>query len=772
MRALPILLALTPACSLFKLAALERSFPPIDGTRVEQTAPTSVQIRRDVHGVPHVQADSEAGGWYGLGYVHGQDRLFQADLMRHLAFGRVGSWLGDGVTSFDHFARALRLESRAERAVGRLDADSRAMLEAYAAGINAGAASLKHPPIEYRLLKEEFEPWSVSDSFAVAYLQAWALAGNLSHEMAALALKDLPASTLDALLRSGPEGPAVDAYWDTLRTAQIGDFTPEFLAFTRVLGGDAGAGEASNNWVVGPDLTASGAAIVANDPHLSQSVPSLWYAADVSGGALRVAGATLPGLPGMPIGHSEHVAWGLTNVMADLVDLVILERHGDDGYVLEGERHTLRAIPVHSARTDGTHVPGQVWSTAIGPVITELEGTHLVVLRWAALEHDDNMVTVLRSLATSTNAAEALSSAGLPLPVSQNVVYADTEGSWGWRVVGTMPLRRAHSGRVPYPGSDPAHGWAGWRTDLPASEAPEEGFVVTANSRPDHPDADAISTGYVPDHRYQRIRTLLSELGEGQQPGDQHRIQLDGADGTAARHLSRLLDGVQPESGPGRTCHRLLTEWDQVASADSAGAAVWAVFHREVIRHAIEDDVGADGVRTYFHVGSPGRSLLDSGAFDTFLQDRARSVTFALEQTCRQLTTLLGEDPSTWTWGALHPLRLQHPFGRTRPKLLARWNMPVVPIGGTSAAVASTGYSFSADELLDVGIMPSLRIVMPLSDLGASTFVMPGGQSGHPGHPLYTSHYSHFVNGRTLPLWFDEEDVAANTLWTLTLDPK
>ncbi|HHO52136.1 MAG TPA: penicillin acylase family protein, partial [Deltaproteobacteria bacterium] len=573
---------------------------------------------------------------------------------------------------------------------------------------------------------------------------------------------------LDALTRTVGDTPPLDPYWETLRRAQIGPFTEDFEAFVAVLGGAPDTGEASNNWVVGPQLTASGAPIVANDPHLRQSVPSLWYVADVAGGGLHVAGATLPGLPGMPIGHSEQLAWGLTNVMADTVDLVVLERDGETGYVLDGERRELRAIPVHSDQREGPHVSGTQWSTEVGPVITELQGTHLVALRWATLELSDTTPQILRSLATSSTVDEALAKARSPMSVAQNVAIADTQGSWGWQVVGSIPERLGHTGRVPYPGSEPGSGWGGWLEALPGAREPEDGFVITANARPDHPLADAISTSFVPDHRQDRIRTLLLEAGDQQEPADQHRIQLDELEVTASRYLPALLEGIEPSSGSAETCLQLLRSWDHVASADSAGAAVWALFHRELLRQALVDDIGDRGVEIYLQIASSGRSLLEAGTLDGFIEDRGLAVDRALDRACTQLSHDQGSDPALWTYGALHPLRLQHPFARRRPKLLARWNLKEIPWGGTGATVAAAGYSFSQDgPQLPVTGMPSLRIVMPLDDLGASTLIHPGGQSGMPGHVLYASHFLHYVSDSTLPLLFDDAAIHGGSTLSL-----
>ncbi|MEQ1567325.1 MAG: penicillin acylase family protein [Myxococcota bacterium] len=753
-------------CALTRLAQLDRSHPTLDGVLEVDGASAELRIARDVYGVPHIRAASEADAWFGLGFAHAQDRLFQADLARHSAWGTLSSWFGADAVEFDAFARSLRLRDRAATALAAADPATRRMFEAYAAGINAGAGAARATPIEHRLLGVPFEPWTPEDGLAVTFLLSWALEDNLSFELAAFELAEHPPALLDALTRISPESPPIDPYWDELRGVDRGRWSAPFDAWLAVLGGGPDRAAASNNWVIGGSRSASGKPIVANDPHLDQAVPSLWYAADVAGGDLHVAGATIAGTPGVLIGHDARVAWGMTNVMADQVDLVVLERDGD-GYRLEGQTHAFERVASAIEVRDGEPVQREVQFTAVGPVVNE-GGEVVVAMRWATLEREDRLPTAVRALNRASTADEVLDATrALPLMVALNLVVADVDGGYGWRPIGSIVGRRAHTGRVPYPGSDPLHGWFGWLSNLPEERNPARGYVQTANSRPDHPLADAISTSYVPPWRFERIGERI-EAEPSHTPASEHALQLDTRELLAARHRDRLLDGVTP--GPdGARCHALLAGWDLDAGADSAGAAVWGVFLEQYVRHAIEDQLGAADTEVALSILSTARSPLDNGLFDAaFVEDRERSVVYALDRACAELEATLGPDPDGWTWGALHPLDLRHPFSARAPRLLRGWNLPPVPSPGSGATVAASSFEWGADDRSVTG-MPSMRLVMPLDDLGASTFVHPGGQSGLPGHPGYSSHYVHFVTGQTLPLWFDDDDVAANVVDTLRL---
>ena len=779
-----LLLPLLSSCSLVTLMTKGNSHPQLAGDLDVSGLNGPVSIRRDALGVPHVRAESEHDMWYGLGFVHAQDRLFQMDLSRHAAWGRLAEWFGPGAVNIDVFHRALALRDRGARNVEIATAEEREMLEAYAKGVNAGAASLNTLPVEYRLLGVSFEPWDAVDGTALGFLQSWNLETNSSAEMAALLMRDeWDAATIDMLYRNDTNSVPTDAYWDTLREADIGQLSQPYKAWTGNFGGRPDKAHASNNWVVGPERTASGASILASDPHLSQSVPSLWYAADLAAGDLHVAGVTLPGLPGFPVGHTQHVGWALTNVMADVVDYPLVERVGDDHYLLAGSKRALERKTIEVGVKDAEPVQQEVLLTEIGPVITANEGTHLVVFRWHAAELDDRMAGVLRGLATVQSMADTVALTELPLMVAQNVAMADIHGDFGWQSIGAIPKRKAHTGRVPYPASDPAHGWDGWHGVLMGERAPERGYVHTANTKPrvNHPadyredageqlpvvDVEALSSSYIPPHRHDRLDALLAETREATQ-ADVARMQLDLLDTVAQRLVPEwMTDGVG-QAHETKRCGDALRAWDFNSTSGSPGAAVWSALQEEVLRVVLAEHLTEEGLDVYMQTASSGDSLL-MGNLEPLWVDRDQQVERALERTCARMVESLGEDSAAWSWGALHPLALNHPFSASS-SLLKGWNMPVVPWAGTGATVAAASYGWGAGPRRVSG-MQSMRFIMPFDDLGAASLTYPGGQSGQPGSRFYRSHFQAFAEAQPLPLWFNEDDVAREALFHLVLNP-
>lgn len=759
------LLPLLTGCALFKLAAIEKGHPSEVGELTVAGLGDTVVIHRDSLGVPHIRAATADDAIYGLGFVHAQDRLFQADLRRRLAWGQLSPWLGEDLATLDLFNQGLELRDRAQRSIDALPAEDRASVEAYVAGFNAGAASLPALPIEYRLLGIDFEEWTAADTLSTPFLQSWNLAENPSTEaFAYLNRAVLSAADAEALFRHSLEGVPTEASWDDLRARDLPGFSEGYLSYTSAVGGmpsDPAGAQASNSWVIGPDKSADGKPIVANDPHLGQGVPSLWYAADIKGGDLHVAGVTLAGVPGVVIGHNGKIAWGLTNVMADTVDLAVLERKGDQ-VVVDGVAETPRVVSTSAAgQTGETH-----W-TSLGPIVSAPDPDTAVVLQWHALGIEDQAFVAWGELNRATSVSDALAAfEGRTLSVAQNLVVGDVDGDFGWQQVGSVVEREGHSGRVPHDGSSGDARWVGTHDDLPGERAPDRGFIITANARPDIGQTD-FGAFNVPAWRHSRIHQLLT-AGEDLTSADMTAIQMDIVDNQARTYLPGLLHEVSPSTPAATTCHGLLADWDGVMATDSAGAAAWAAYQRELARLAAQAHFGPESADQLVSVMSSGRNLLD-GDWDRFAPDRTATSEAALDAACTWLTEKLGDDPEAWRWGDLHPLRLQHPFARSS-KLLSKWNMAEVPWPGNGSTVAAAGYSWRRDDW-KVGGMVSMRLVMPLGDLGASTLVHPGGQSGHPRHPTYASHYEAFTTGEVLPLWFEDEDVIAETKATLVLRP-
>jgi len=751
---------------LTTLSTKRKSWPLLHGEQRVVGLEQPVEIRRDALGVPHIRAETEADAYFALGVVHAQDRAFQADFSRRLATGRLAEVIGEGGAEYDAFMAGLFLQERATELLSAMDEASRRRIEAYARGFNQGLEGLRAPPVEYRLLGLQPAPWTPEDTLAITFLNSLGLSQNLSEELAVLSLAPrVDAELADLLYRSNPKGPPIDAHYERLREIDLAPYSDSFRAFRRFLGSSDPA--ASNNWVVGPTRSADGMPILANDPHLTQSVPSVWYLADVQGGALHAAGGTMPGAPFVIIGHNGQVAWGFTNLMADYIDLAVVELV-DGGYRLAGEvlpfEERAVVVSVRDAPSQTHTVP---W-TRVGPLITTREGEAAVALRWHLFELEDHTVEFFDGLQHAESARGVTELSSIPSILSFNLVSADTDGHYGWAATGSVPRRLDHSGRIPYLASEVGSGWDGYLADLPHEIDPFRGFVLSANAQTGSLLDNEISSGFVPGWRQRRIAVVLAE-SEEHTPEDSQVLQLDRLDLQARSMVPRLMGLARPRTQAATDCRELLLAWDGVADTESVGPSVWAATKRAILRELLVERLGVDGVNLYLRVWGNRGTPLDTD-LTLFTDDPERAVSVGLTAACENLSSRYGEDLEGWRWGELHHLHLRHPFGG-RVKLLSKWNMFRTPWGGSATTVNAAGYSLASDEW-GADHMASLRMVVPMSDPGSATLVHPGGQSGQPGHPHYRSHFGPFVQGDTTPLWFNDADVLANTVHILRLVPE
>ena len=773
------------SCSVTTLMTQGRSLPEMDGQVEAPGLAGPATITRDERGIPHVRANSEADAAYAVGYAHAQDRLFQMDIARRLAYGEMAELLGADLVELDIFMRSMDLESHATESLKALDPDTRFVLAAYTAGVNAGRDAAKAPPVEHRLLEErKVQDWTPVDSMAVVYLNSWWLSRNPEEELFAwLHRKELSREDLDALFRLQDETPKADPYWEGLRKTRAGDFTAPFERFLASMTG-YGPPAASNNWAVSGERSADGKPILANDPHLSRSVPATWYIVDAKGGAWHAAGGTVPGLPWVVSGHNETLAWGATNTMADYVDFVVLERDGPMDYYLAGEKKRLEERTFEVVVKD-EELPrsATVYLSEVGPVVTELAGTHLLAMRWSALEHVDTSPQFLRNLNLAPSVVAAQELDYVAASTSLNLVLADTEGDIGWQVSGLVPKRTAHTGRLPYPGSSEHHGWEGYWEQLPSEHNPERGYVATANNYPaDYtpPELDeeeaalladpgVVSASYILPWRMGRIAELL-EATEKHTLESFQSLQMDKKDNHAAVQVPGLLGDIETKTEGGAWVQEQLMAWDFEALPRGSEELLWAEFNKQLVRYALDDALSDEGIDDYMWAATPGGSLLDvEGGLAHFIEDTDMARRAALLETHKALTADIGESTSMWRWGDVHPLIWDHPFQASGAP--ATFNAGTVDDHGSSPnSVNPGGYSWAKDSYETTWIA-SMRIVVPLSDPAKAMVVVPPGQSGQPGSDHYQDQVRFWKKGDLLPLWFDDADVEREAAHVLELTP-
>jgi penicillin amidase len=765
------LLLLLSGCAVTSLMTQGRSLPTVEGALSAPGLGGEVTILRDAKGIPHIRANSEADLSYSVGFVHAQDRQWQMDMVRRMAYGRMAEILGPDFAEFDAFMQGLQLQERAKASLKNMAPDTRFQLAAYAQGVNAGAETSKAPPIEYRLLDSNpiWAPWTPVDSMAMTFLQSLILSSGQWQELAAFELRDkLDRDDVDALFRLLETTPRTDPYWEQLREAETGAYTSEFQGFMDMMGPKGADGEASNVWVVGPQRSKGDAPILANDPHLPVRVPNAWYVYEGQGGDLHVAGASMPGLPWVVSGHNGSMAWGVTNLMGDYVDYVVLERDGDTGYILAGERKTLQVREQTVALPEGLSQSHKTQWTEVGPVVTELSGTHILALRWTALEQPDGSPDLLRAISLAPD-IETLFALDLEQPITAlNIVFGDSAGNIAYRAVGQLPTREAHTGRVPYPGSSEYHGWSGLVEKHPQVVNPTSGMLVSANARPPElEDADApetLGTAFMQPWREDRIKDLLLATNK-HSLATIADVQMDTLDTHSQATMGPLLEGLEPKSVGAQWVLEALTGWDFQTPERSIAPLVYAELQKQLVILALEEKgLNPAQIDRVLRLSSPGRSLLDTPSGLThWVPDTDSTTRTAMLRAHDNLKLVYGEDSTTWSWGAAHKVRFAHPFG---VKVLDAGELD----RGGSGNTVNVG-AFNWARSYETTWIPSIRVITPLNDPSQATVVMPPGQSGHPGSRNYQDQIRSWKTGGSIPLWYTDADVERATAFTLVLQP-
>jgi penicillin amidase len=753
------------------LFLLRGSLPRLDGTFSVPGLSAAVRIERDGQAIPSIHASNRADLACGLGFVHAQDRFFQMDLLRRYAAGELAELLGPTVLEADRQSRLHRFRALARRALAGLDSASRAELEAYVRGVNAGYDSLRVRPFEYLLLRTTPEPWQAEDSVLVMLSMFLMLQEHdFAVESALGVAKDtLPDALYQLLSAQGDE-------WDapleglTLPTPplpgpDVFDLRKERVAFP--MPPEAGlrtllerCRPGSNSWAVDGAHSTQGGAILANDMHLGLRLPNIWYRAglawtDGKGRPRRAWGATLPGGPGLIIGSNGQVAWGLTNSGGDWSDLVRLELDPSDAgrYRTPAGWRPFETFQEIIHVKGAADVPRPVRWTQWGPVLddTAYHERQPLALRWVA--HDAEVLSLrYLDLLEANSLEEAITTATCSTGPQCNFLAADAGGSIGWTIYGRIPRRIGFDGRTPTSWADGTCHWAGYvdPAEAPRILRPADGFLWTANNRVVAGAKLALlgTGGYDRGARAGQIRDRLrarKKLSEA----DMLAIQLDDRALFLARWqklLLEVLSGPWAADAEHAELRRLVTDWGGRAAAASAGFRMVHSFRLRVGTAVLAPLTVP--CRQIDATISAGLFRSQEGAVWRILQERPphlldpryptwdhllRAVVDEMLQDLRRS----GPDLTQRTWGEQNVTRLRHPFSPSLRELpvaggpLADWlglDMPALVLdGGWTDMPHVQMAAFGASQRMAVS--PGREI--------EGYFHMPGGQSGHPLSPHY-----------------------------------
>jgi penicillin amidase len=767
-----------------------------------------VEILRDRWGVAHLYAQTVPDLFFAQGFVAAQDRLWQMEIWRRVAEGRLAEVAGPDYVTRDTFARLLAYRGDMEAEWRSYATDARPLIEAFVRGVNAQIelvlANPARLPIEFQIAGFRPEPWTPST--VIGRMAGYIMTRNARSEVqrarlaARVGVDRVPSlMPLDpSMSLTHPEGLDLDDITDDVLRLTAGLDAP--VRWPGLDGDGSGPKNlepdtrdvGSNNWVISGARSTTGRPLLANDPHRTIQLPSLRYAIHLNGPGWNVIGAGEPALPGVAAGHNERIAFGFTIVGIDQQDLYIERLHptDDEQYWYRGGWERMRVERTTIAVRQDAARPVDLRFTRHGPVIhIDKAKRRAFALRWVGMEPGTAGYLASLSLNTARNWTEFLSAVERWKVPSENLVYADVDGNIGWVAAGLAPLRRGWAGLLPVPGADGRFEWSGF---LPARELPQlfnppSGFIATANHNV-LPGGYAHSLGYEfsAPHRFGRIVELLRDTGK-LSIADFERMQHDELS-VPARALVQALreahgaaDPAEPDS---RAAFRMLVDWNFVLSKDSSAAVLYRVWTDRLAAALAKEDEGAptsmDAVLDLLAPeaaqaangswvdGSPRKTAERSAS--RFPVQRARELRQqiltgpSLGEAWREMARRQGPDPANWSWGRAHRAVFEHALATT-PERRAVLNLADVPRGGDGTTVNAT----AGGERQTNGA--SFREIIDVADWDRSVMINTPGNSAQPLSPHYGDLLPLWADGRYHPMLFSRAAVTRHATARLVLRP-
>lgn len=815
-----------------------KSFPQIDGEIQVDGLDGPVDVIRDQMGIPHIYATTAHDLFFAQGYVHAQERFWQMDFWRHIGSGRI-SEMFSGEVETDAFLRTLGWKQTAEAEWEQLGAESRAILQSYSDGVNAylkdhqGAdLSLEYALLGLPILSPNYkvEEWTPINSLTWGKAMAWDLRGNMDEEIQrAVLLKTLTPEQVAQLfppypedhpvivnnIGEGPAPAAVPASIPDPASFAALQAVEQNIALLNPMLGKLGDGIGSNSWVVSGKLSATGAPLLANDPHLGIQMPSIWFQVGLhcvkrsAKCPFAVAGFSFAGVPGVVIGHNDRIAWGFTNVGPDVMDLYIEKVNPDNPnqYEVNGTWVDFKTREEVIKTASGDSVTITVRSTRHGPVISDTYGplkdqgdakdedfvpfkdrtgvevpeNYVIALAWTALTPSTPFEAIwgLDKAQNWEDFRKAASNFHVP---AQNLIYADIEGNIGYQMPGDVPIRSKGDGTVPVPGWTDEYEWTGMIPfeELPYTLNPAEGYIATANNQVpprDYPHFITYDWDY--GFRADRIVNMIQSAPNRIDMDYIKTMHGDSYDANAAVFAPLLLDlKLAANLTPAQDT---LKNWDYQDRADSTSAAVFNAFWRSFLKNTFNDDMPEE--RYYPDGGSRWNEVMRNmvkDPKDPFWDDKTtpdviETMDFIMKKSfadgVAELKDTFGNDLKKWNWGDMHASTFRNgTLGESGISLIEDlFNRGPYPTSGGEALVNATGWSVV--DGYETNWLPSMRQIIDLQNLNNSVTVHTTGESGHAYHKHYDDMAPLWANIEYYPMWWNLDSVLADAEGHLILKP-
>jgi len=754
-------------------------------------------VIRDEKGMAYIYAKTLHDAIMAQGFVTAQDRLFQMQLTRLLAQGRISELIGESGLPTDVRMRTIGIHRNAKRHAEILDQPTRLFIQKYLDGINAFITRRENEhPIEFKLAGIKPETWDIADTLSVLYYMAWTTSANVYSEVLAQMLIDKlgPERARELFpLNINPDDPR-DEISKTASSVDMGEplhFASDssLMQIMETLGRGIG----SNNWAVRPALSPSGKPIVADDPHLDARIlPGVWHPVGIITPQLRAVGAMVPGIPGLVIGRTDRFAMGVTNNYGDCQDLYVETldpndhskyKEGRESMPFESVRETYK-IKDSNASAGYKEELQDIKFTRRGPVVSGkwpgLKADKIITLRWTAAETMQPKLG-LEELLTARSAKEVREALRLMNFIVLNCVFADVDGAVGWHVSGRLPIRSQGDSTVPFAVKDSSDNWIGWIPfeQMPNSEDPPRGWVGTCNHKTVAADYPYYySSHFAASYRYRRLKQLMETPGL-KSVDDHWQFQRDPTN-LMAQKIAPIMASSLVSHPDTKEMGQILAAWDHKDDPNQIAPTLFQFTYQNFFRLVFEDELGPQLAEAMLEQGYFWQERLQrmvmAGSSPWFDNAQTKDKTETMNDlfhaaalaAAEQLGSLLGRDRNGWTWGKAHQIEFVNPIRRSGfgKSLIGGGKHPM---GGSRETLYCAWYDYC--KPFDVTISASLRMVADLGDEDKVLAVLPGGVSGRTFHPHQKDQIEPFMRGDKAYWWFSDKAIKEHAKATLELRP-
>lgn len=745
------------------------------------TTPASLLL--DSAGVCYINAGSDLDAAFTLGFAHARDRMFQMELTRRIATGRLSELFGSVAVDIDKLFKSLNLRAYVQQTLSNMPQERLKFLTAYADGVNHYISTHKNRlPVEFDALGFTPEPWTPAHTLLTGKMLAWELHNSWENDILLQRVASLIGEDLTYSLFTESGNTTTSAKNTKKSNPDVSLLLKGFSAYTSLFGTAAG-NACSNAWALLPRLTSGNATMIANDPHLGTSFPSRFYVAVINSPQWTVSGFTIPGIPVVLVGKNNNIAWTLTSLMSDGMDFYYESLSlADSTYLVKGEKRklTLRSDTIRVK--NGEDIIHATVYTHRGPVISDLHPgithpansnkTPKISVRWQAFSAHDDFSAFLNlnrasSLREAKSACNGLSAPGL------HIIAADKNNISSF-CAASLPAFTSKRKPFIFDGTTGSGEWSEMASvdDLPASVNPESGYIISANTRPVGESQFFISQYYAPDSRAVRLQQLLSQ-NQRFSVDDVSSMQHDQTSPFVLKTLPTILSAfehIRVKDPNLKQSLNLLRNWDGKSDAYLVAPTLYWSFIRCYLRNTLQDDLGTDlydriSQLPYLMINAAGRMLLSENLSVFYNRTKRKTesnetlIRRSLADALTELEKSLGTDMKKWLWGESHILHLQHPFNSPTTAFAGKvLDAPFFGVGGDITTINKYGFSLGTvqegSQLFRVDQASAFRFIADFSQPGYIFVQLPGGNSGNPLSPYYANLLGEYIGGvyRKIPL--------------------